>query len=321
MMMPAEGKTGREAGPLTVFISHAGADSEFAQWIADGLGKVGIRARLDQTEIKAGDNVVAWMSGAIGESDYVLVLLSAKSVDRYWVQMEWSNALMKEAHLRRTFVIPAILPDLEDARIPDLLRVKSSLDFRTDPEQAFLRLVSRLKEDQLAERELGRRPSPAPRNMEQQIAKHFPDSADDIEVIVHSNRFGRSFRLRVPPDATPSYLMGMLRNTLGLKYSNVDNEVGVELSYTYYLRHKGEAISLNTSLRDAGVKDGDRLELWIRVTLRDLIEDKEIGEKVFAYLYHATPGAITDIRRARDRAFSSSEISRIASQFFEHVDG
>lgn len=314
-MTPGDGNS------MTVFISHAGADSDFAEWVADGLQQVGINSRLDQIEIKAGDNIVMWMNDAIGESDYLLVLLSPKSVDRYWVEMEWSNALMKEAHLRRTFVIPAILPELDDVQIPDLLRAKAYLDFRRDPEKTFLQLVSRLKEDKLIERELGRCPSPAPRNMIQHIEKRFSDSSDTIEVIVHCNRFARSFRLHVPKDATPSYLMGMLRDTLGLKYSNIDENLGVELSYTYYLRHKGEAITLSTPLREAGVKDGDRLELWIRVTLRDLIEDKDIGEKVFFHLYRTSVDTITDdLRKARKRAFSSSEIARVASQFFKHVD-
>jgi len=307
---------------LSVFISHAGPDANFAQWLANGLEKTGIEARLDQLEIKAGDNIVMWMNDAIGESDYLLALLSPKSVDGYWVEVEWSNALMKEAHLRRTFVIPVILPDLADSQIPDLLRAKAYLDFRSDPEKEFLRLVSRLKDDQLAERELGRAPSPAPRNMVDYIDKRSTAEIDSIEVIIHCNRFGRSFRLHVPSSATPSYLMGMLRDTLELKYSNVDHTLGVELSYTYYLRHKGNAITLNTSLHDAGVRDGDRLELWIRVRLRDLIEDKEIGGKMFFHLYSKSIDTITtDLKKARKRAFSSAEIARIASAFFKHVDG
>lgn len=306
---------------LAVFISYASPDGEFAQWIAQGLQSVGIEAHLDQLEIKAGDNIVTWMSEAISESDYLLLLLSPKSLDRYWVEMEWSSALMKEAHLRRTFVIPALLPEFDESHIPDLLRNKAFLDFRRDPEKAFLKLVSRLKEDKLAERELGRIPSPAPRNMLQHVEKYFPDIEDTIEVIIHSNRFGRSFRLRLPVEATPSYVIGMLRNTLNLKYSNVDHNLGVELSYTYYLQHKGKPITLNTKLSDAGVCDSDRLELWIRVTLRDLIEDKDLGEQVSIALYKCKLTELTDnLRQTRKRAFASSEIARIASQFFKHVD-
>ena len=100
--------------------------------------------------------------------------------------------------------------------------------------------------------ELGRLPSPAPRNVVQHIEKQLPIDGNAIEVIVHSNRFGRSFRLRVPRVATPSYLMGMLRDTLNLKFSSVDRDLGVELSYKSYLRHKRHAITLNTTLQDAG---------------------------------------------------------------------
>ncbi len=305
----------------TVFISHAGPDSEFAIWLADGLEKVGINARLDQKEIKAGDNIVCWMNDAISESDYLLALLSPKSVDRHWVKTEWSNALMKEGQLRRTFVIPVVLPELDDSDIPDLLLAKAYLDFRQNVDEAFLQLVSRLKDDQLTQRELGRAPVPAPSNMIAYIDKNFKDDEDCIEVIIHSNRFGRCFRLRVPKSATPSYIMAMLRDTLKLKYSNIDNIMGVELSYTYYLRHNGKAITLKTTLHDAGVKDGDRLELWIRVTLRDLIEDKEIGSEMCLRLYCVNIDQISsNVRKARKRAFASAEISQIASKFFNHVD-
>lgn len=313
---------------MTVFLSHAVLDADFAMWIADSLDKVGINARLDQLEIKAGDNIVTWMNDAIGESDYLLLLLSPKSIDRYWVKMEWANALMKEAHLRRTFVIPALLTELQDSQIPDLLRARAYLDFRKDPDKAFLQLVSRLKEDKLTERELGRCPSPAPRNMVNYINKQFQDLEGTIEVLIHSNRFGRCFRLRVPNIATPSYLMAMLRDTLKLKYSNIDYNLGVELSYTYYLCHDGKAITLNTSLQDAGVCNGDRLELLIQVTLRDLLKNKDLlkakdllktkdnEQKIFLF----SKMFPDDVLKARKRAFSSSEIAQIASQFFAHVD-
>ena len=305
----------------SIFVSHAGPDSEFAKWVSDGLQKVGIEAKLDQAEIKAGNNIVTWMNEAAGESDYLLVLLSQESVKRYWVELEWSNALMKEADLRRTFVIPAILPGMDDENIPFLLKAKAYIDFRKDSEAAFLKLVSRIKDDELISRDLKRLPSPAPSNMVGEVEKSYPDSESNVEVIIYSNRFGRSFRLRVPPEVTPSYLLGMLRDTLKLKFSNIDETMGVELSYTYGLRHKGVSIPLRTSIEDAGVKEGDRLELWIRVTLRDLLEDKEIGEQVSLHLYRISLEKLsTDVAKARKRAFSSAKIAQVAGQFFKHVD-
>ena len=301
----------------TVFISHAGPDSASARMIAEGLATCGIHARLDQAEIKAGTNIILWMNDTVAESDYVLALLSPCSVGRYWVEME-SNALMKEADLRRTFVITALLPGLEDAGIPFLLRARAFVDFRQDQEKALLELVSRFKDDELVRRDLGRYPTPAPASMQVRIEKAFPDGEAMMYVLIHCNRFGRSFRLHVPVSAAPSYLMGMLRDELHLRFSNVDDALGVELSYTYYLKHKGESLTLNKPLGEAGVRDGDRLEFWIRVTLRDLVEDKEIGEKMFFQLY----GAEMDkaILSARKRAFSSGEIAGIARRFFAHVD-
>ena len=35
----------------------------------------------------------------------------------------------------------------------------------------------------------------------------YPDPAETIEVLIHSNRFGRSFRVRAPTEAKPSYLL------------------------------------------------------------------------------------------------------------------
>ena len=305
----------------TVFISHAGPDAEFASWLSQGLAKVGITARLDQTEIKAGDNIVTWMSTAVAESDYLLALLSPISTQRYWVEIEWSSALMKEAELRRTFLIPAVLPGLQDKDIPAILKPKKYIDFRRETDAPFLEVVARLKDDEVAARDLGRLPSPAPTNMVEEIAGAFPDPTETIEVLVHSNRFGRSFRVRIPAAAKPNYLLGMLRSSLKLKFSNIDEEMGVELSYTYYLRFRGQAIPLDTTLESAGVKNGDRLELWIRATLRDLIDDKDLGERVSMQLYHVRIDQLGDsVRKARKRAFSSAEIGRIASRFFEHVD-
>jgi hypothetical protein len=310
----------------SVFISHASPDSKCALWIESGLRNVGIKAHLDQVEIKAGDNIISWMNKAAGESDYLLILLSPISIDRYWIEIEWSNALMKEAELRRTFVIPAVLPGLDTSCIPFLLKSKLYIDFRKDREKAFLQLVSRLKEDELIYRDLGRFPSPASKIMADRIEKAYPESENLLDIIIHSNRFSRSFRLQVPTEATINYVMGMVRDTLKLKFSNIDETLGVELRYAYYLRHNGEAVPLGNTLQESGIKNGDRLELWIQVTLRDLFEDKELSSKVLHEIkMHYKDVDLSkipsnDIIKARKRAFSSVDIAHIANKFFEHVD-
>jgi len=313
----------------TVFISHGGPDGEFARWLYDGLSKVGIVARLDQVEVELGDNVIHWMNDAIRESDYLLLLLSPRSLDRYWVRLEWAAALMKEAELRRTFVIPAVMSGLTDAEIPELLKPKVYLDFRSDAEQAFMKLVARLKDDRIYERKTGRLPSPAPSDMREQVMRTASGEAETIEIVVHSNRFARTFRLTVPWDATPSYLLSILRETLGLTFSNVDEKLHVALTYTYYLKHDGDGLVLNRSLRESGVKNGDCLNLWIQVTLQDLLEGKELT----SLPEHLRPlhvlsrksdfhldAIISPPERHTPRSFSAMEIGEIAKRFFQHVD-
>nr|MBC8521176.1 toll/interleukin-1 receptor domain-containing protein [Methanomicrobia archaeon] len=259
----------------TVFISHASPDKSEALKLHDALKSVGINAHLDQVELEYGDNIITWINNSVQESDYLLILVSANSVGRYWVETEWSAALMKEADLRRTFVIPVLLPGVSDSQIPILLRAKLFVDFRTNTEAPLLQLVNRIKQDEQIARDRGQLPTPAPLTAQQGIFNSFSDSDEWIEVIVFSSRFGRKFRFTVPKKATPSYLLAMLRDSLNLKWSNIDENIFVELSYTYAIGFNGDHLSLDTPLSEAGVTNGSILELWIRVTLTDLLEDSQ----------------------------------------------
>jgi hypothetical protein len=338
----------------TVFISHAGPDKKEALKLHDALGKVGLNAHLDQEELHIGDNIVTWINNSIEESDYLLILISEHSIGRYWVETEWSAALMKEADLRRTFVIPVVLPGIQDSQIPTLLRARLFLDFRNDQESSLLQLVNRIKQDEQIGRDRGKLPTPAPMTAQNSIIESHNDSDEWIDVVVFSSRFGRKFRFTVPKKATPSYLLAMLRDTLNLKWSNIDENLFVELSYTYAIGFNGNHLSLNTPISDAGVTNGSILELWIRVTLTDLLEDsqqrsdkaiwlKGAGQetllpKLSYFLACRTispsmkkgkmladdelkkeSNRIIDIIM-KDRNFTSAQIAMIAQKYFDHVD-
>ena len=81
---------------------------------------------------------------------------------------------------------------------------RAFVDFRQDQEKALLELISRFKDDELVRRDLGRYPTPAPASMRARIEKAFPDGEAMMDVLIHSNRFGRSFRLHEPDGATSS---------------------------------------------------------------------------------------------------------------------
>jgi len=128
------------------------------------------------------------MNDAVAESDYLLLLLSPLTVDRYWVRTEWSAALAKEAELRRSFLIPVILPGTADADIPVLLKPKLYVDLREDAEKALLSRISRIKGDGVIARDLGSYPIPAPAAIAERCEVEYSEGADMISVFVHSNR-------------------------------------------------------------------------------------------------------------------------------------
>lgn len=307
---------------MTVYVRHRASDGELAQWVAEGLAGAGVVPQLDEIGITAGDNVVSWLDDAIGESDHVLVLLGPKPAEEVAVEAEWLDALMKEGYLRRAFIVPVLLPGLDDAQVPEILPRALCEDFRGEhPEKSLMHLIARLRDDLLIKRELGRRPTPATRSMVEHLATRFHGDEGQRDVVVHSNRFKRCFRLRVAGAATGHYLVEMLRDTLHLKFADIDDDLGIELSYGYFLKHEGEPMHLEQTLDKSGVRNGDRLELWIRVTVRDLLEDKAVGEEVFRRIYGQTVEALSDEQlTARRRALSSAEIARIASGYFAHVD-
>lgn len=336
----------------TVFISHAGLDTDCALELQKALCTVGINAHLDQVELRLGDNVIKWMNDAASESDYMLVLVSQNSIGRYWVETEWSAALAREADLRRTFVIPVILPGVDDKSIPFLLRAKIYLDMRNDREAAVIQLINQLKQDQQIARDRGRFPSPAPMEAQEDVIHDFRENQDWLKVIVCSNRFARTFRFDLPANVTPTYILALLQSKLNLKWNNIDSDLMVELSYTYSIVFNGKRLPLDTPIRESGVENGSKLELWIQVTLTDLLEKQTKNQNASIVLQEAT---MTESKIARylthaliirnrfaeetkheaaveagaerimkllmvNRDFTGAQIALIAERYFAHVD-
>ena len=244
-----------------VFISHAGEDTEFAKWIAENLREAGVKARLDQLELESGDNIIAWMNKAISESDYLLVLLSSSSIQKYWVNRELESGIMKETDPKPMIVIPALLPGLSDSDIPALLRPIKYIDFRKEKEKGLSELISKLKKD------LSDKPS---------VVAEETTEGDMIEVIIHSNQLAIYTRLKVPTKAISSYLVRMLHDKIGLKFSTVDDDSGIEVLYTYSFSYNGEQIDPYDTLEKLGVKNGDSLKLLVQPDLRNVFRPNDV---------------------------------------------
>ena len=77
------------------FVSHAGSDRAWADWVAWQLMEAGYTVELDVWDWAAGQNFVLSMSDALSRCDRVVTLLSSAYFERHrYMTEEWSAALV-----------------------------------------------------------------------------------------------------------------------------------------------------------------------------------------------------------------------------------
>ncbi|MBI2152627.1 MAG: toll/interleukin-1 receptor domain-containing protein [Candidatus Rokubacteria bacterium] len=114
----------------SVFLSHSHGDKPFVRDLAGRLTQAGATVWLDEAELGVGDSLIERISAAIEETDYMVAILSPRSVQSTWVQKELNVAMTKEVKGRRVTVLPVLI---EACDVPHFLRDKLYADF-TSPE-------------------------------------------------------------------------------------------------------------------------------------------------------------------------------------------
>ena len=105
---------------MRVFISHAGRDRAWAEWVAWQLEHAGwgVSAELDCWDWQAGDNFVAKMNTALDSCDHMVAICSQAYYEpARWTSEEWTAALGM-AKDRPRFLVPV---RIDDAPAPPLL--------------------------------------------------------------------------------------------------------------------------------------------------------------------------------------------------------
>jgi len=126
----------------SVFISHASADKSIALSLSLDLADEGYRPWLDHWEIEAGESIPGKLAEGLRASDYLLLLLSEKSVSSGWVEAEWTTQYWDEAKSGSVKVIPVLL---SDCQIPTLLKSKKYVDLRNDYQRGLELILRALK--------------------------------------------------------------------------------------------------------------------------------------------------------------------------------
>ncbi|MFI6978023.1 TIR domain-containing protein [Embleya sp. NPDC050154] len=104
------------------FISHAGSDTAWAEWIAGQLLQDGLEVELDAWDWATGENLTTLVSRALDNAGHMIALFSpAYFVPERWTTVEWtamSDALRGSG--RR--LIPLVVHELDREAIPSVLR-------------------------------------------------------------------------------------------------------------------------------------------------------------------------------------------------------
>ncbi|MFI8489550.1 FxSxx-COOH system tetratricopeptide repeat protein [Streptomyces rubrogriseus] len=102
------------------FISYAGTDRAWAEWVGWHLEQAGHRVILDVWDWRTGDNLVQRMDEALEGADAVIALFSTSYFeDERWTTEEWTAAV---AHRDR--LIPLALEPLTTSDLPRVLAAK-----------------------------------------------------------------------------------------------------------------------------------------------------------------------------------------------------
>jgi len=105
------------------FISHAGRDRPWAEWVAWHLVEAGYTVELDVWDWAAGENFVTKMSDALDRADRVMALFSAAYFERTrYTTQEWSASVQHMPGTAVNRMVPLRIEAVPAERIPAVLR-------------------------------------------------------------------------------------------------------------------------------------------------------------------------------------------------------
>ncbi|MFG3048993.1 FxSxx-COOH system tetratricopeptide repeat protein [Streptomyces sp. NPDC048241] len=107
-----------------VFVSYAGLDQAWAEWVGWQLIQAGHHVELDRWSWQTGDDFVQKMNAALGEADAVVALFSKNYfAPKRWTHEEWTANFAVRGRL-----VPVVIEPLTDDDIPVILAGKLRKD-------------------------------------------------------------------------------------------------------------------------------------------------------------------------------------------------
>jgi TIR domain len=109
--------------PTDFFVSQAGADRAWAEWVAWQLAEAGHSVELDVWDWAPGRNFVTAMSDALDRCDRVVALFSTAYFDRSrYTTEEWAAALLHMPGMEGGRLVPVQVEEVALEQMPAVLR-------------------------------------------------------------------------------------------------------------------------------------------------------------------------------------------------------
>jgi hypothetical protein len=125
-----------------MFICHASEDKPFVEHLVAALDRRALHAWFDKREIFVGDSIVAKINDALGETRYIVPVLSSRSVVKPWVLRELNSSLMRQLSHQGITILPVLI---DECQIPPLLADIKYADFRGSFDQGFAELLRAIR--------------------------------------------------------------------------------------------------------------------------------------------------------------------------------
>jgi TIR domain/Tetratricopeptide repeat/NB-ARC domain len=134
-------ETADDSAAIRVFVSYAGVDTDWAEWVAWQLSEAGYDVELDAWDWQTGDNFVARMSAALDAASVVVALWSKAYFETgRFTQNEWS-ALVARRGANGTRLVPLFIADPAQVPVPAILSALVTRQLYGLDEAAMLRTL------------------------------------------------------------------------------------------------------------------------------------------------------------------------------------
>jgi len=108
---------------VDLFVSHAGRDRAWAEWVAWHLVEAGYTIELDVWDWATGENFVTKMSDALDRASRVMALFSAAYFERpRYTTREWSASVLQVPGMAEHRLVPLRIEPIAEEDVPAVLR-------------------------------------------------------------------------------------------------------------------------------------------------------------------------------------------------------